>query len=170
MSQSQPTQTPAAPELYLLDTNILARLTQATSPMHEAATDAVAALTARGDLLFVTPQNFVELWNLATRPADKNGFGLTTAQAATQLARHEAAFRLIPDNAAIFGQWKRLVSAYGVQGTNTHDTRLAAVAIAASVPNILTFNFKHFRRFAPEGLSAVDPATVLPVTNSTEKA
>ncbi len=160
MSQSQPPQPQTAPALYLLDSNILARLTETTSPMHQAASDAVAALTARGDLLFVTPQNFVEFWNLATRPADKNGFGLTTAQAAAQLARHEAAFRLIPDHSAIFGQWKRLVSAYNVQGTNTHDTRLAAVAIAAKVPNILTFNFKHFRRFAPEGLTAIDPATI----------
>jgi predicted nucleic acid-binding protein len=166
VSQSQPTQTPTAPALYLLDTNILARLTETASPMHQTATDAVTALTTRGDLLFVTPQNFVEFWNLATRPADKNGFGLTTAQAAAQLATYETAFRLIPDHAAIFGQWKRLVSAYGVQGANTHDTRLAAVAIAAKVPNILTFNFKHFRRFAPEGLTAIDPATVPPLTTT----
>lgn len=152
------------PALYLLDTNILTRLTESASPMHQTASDAVASLTARGDLLFTTPQNFVEFWNVATRPTDKNGLGLSVADAAAELAKHEAAFRLIPDTAAIFPQWKRLVSLYQVKGTNTHDTRLAAVAIASKVPNLLTFNFKHFRRFAPEGLAAIDPATVPPLT------
>ncbi len=128
--------------------------------MHQTASDAVTALTARGDLLFVTPQNFVEFWSVATRPINKNGLGLSLADAATELAKHEAAFRLIPDTAAIFPQWKRLVSLYQVQGVDTHDTRLAAVAITSKVPNLLTFNIKHFWRFAPEGLTAIDPATV----------
>jgi hypothetical protein len=45
-------------------------------------------------------------------------------------------------------------------GKQTHDGRLAAVALAYGVPNILTFNIADFRRYIPHGVVPVDPATV----------
>jgi predicted nucleic acid-binding protein len=162
-------QTPqaTAPDWYLLDTNILARLTERTSRQHQTAADAVRILIARGALLFITPQNFGEFWSLTTRPTTKNGMGLTAATAAAEFANHKGAFRMLPDAAATFAQWERLVSTYNVTGPDVHDARLAAVALVYQVPHVLTFNGKHFRRFAPEGLKIVDPATIANATQPT---
>lgn len=156
-----------APDWYLLDTNILARLTERSSRQHQTAANAVKTLIARGALLFITPQNFGEFWSLATRPPTKNGMGLTAATAAAEFANHKNAFRMLPDDAATFAQWERLVSTYGVIGPDVHDARLAAVALVYQVPNVLTFNGKHFRRFAPEGLKIVDPASIATATQPT---
>ena len=160
MPTQQPTAPATAPAWYLLDTNILARLTERGARQHQTAANAVKTLIARGDLLFITPQNFGEFWSLATRPPTKNGMGLPVATAASEFANHKNAFRMLPDNPATFAQWERLVSTYGVIGPDVHDARLAAVALVYQVPNVLTFNGKHFNRFAPEGLKIVDPATI----------
>lgn len=150
------------PAFHLVDTNVLARLTETKHPQHPVAVNAVRTLIARGDSLFIAPQNCVELWNLMTRPALQNGFGFTPTQAASELVKVEAAFLLLPETPAIFGQWKALATTYQVQGKNVHDTRLAAIALVYQIENILTFNFRDFQRFAPAGLTAVDPAKVTP--------
>lgn len=156
------------PNWYLLDTNILARLTERQSRQHQTAANTVRILIARGDLLFITPQNFGEFWSLATRPNAKNGMGLTAARAAVEFANHKAIFRVLPDDAATFAQWERLVITYNVIGPDVHDARLAAIALVYNVPNVLTFNVKHFRRFEPEGLNIVDPASIAAVQPPTD--
>ncbi len=158
MSQSQPTQ----PARYLLDSNTLLRISDPTSATHQTALDAVASLTASGAVLCITAQNLVEFRNVSTRPKEKNGLGFSPAKAETEAVKHKAAFTFLPDVPAIFGQWERLVSAYQVCGVQVHDTRLCAVALTYQVGKILTFNGKDFRRFAPEGLTPIDPATVPP--------
>jgi predicted nucleic acid-binding protein len=164
---SQPTPQPLSPAVqillfYLLDTNILLRLSDPNSAQHQAAKDAVANLVASGAVLFITPQNLIEFWDAATRTKLKNGLALTPNAAQNEIATHKATFRLLPDNANILPEWERLASIYQVEGRNVHDTRLAAVALVYKVPNFLTFNIKHFRHFTSEGLTAIDPATVKP--------
>jgi len=162
-------QTPqTVPDWYLLDTNISARLTEHNSRQHQTATNAVRILIARGDLLFITPQNFGEFWSLATRPTTKNGMGLTADAAAAEFANHKNIFRMLPDDAATFAQWERLVTTYNVIGPDVHDARLAAIALVYNVPNILTFNVKHFRLFEPEGLKIVDPASIATIQTPTD--
>lgn len=148
------------PARYLLDSNTLLRISDPTSATHQAALDAVAQLTTTGAVLCITAQNLVEFWNVATRPKDKNGLGFSVANVQNEVAKHQAAFTFLPDAPAVFGQWERLVSAYEVKGVQVHDTRLCAVALTYKVGNVLTFNGKDFRRFAPEGITAVDPASI----------
>ena len=149
-----------SPSRYLLDTNILLRRADNQSALHQRATEAVASLLASRALVCLTPQNLIEFWNVATRPAAKNGLGWNATQTQIELSALRSRFTFLPDNPAIFAQWERLVTTHNVQGVQVHDTRLAAVALAYGVENILTFDTKDFRRFAPEGLSIVDPATV----------
>ena len=156
-----------APDWYLLDTNILSRLTERHSRQHQAAANAVRILITRGDLLFITPQNFGEFWSLATRPTTKNGMGLTVASAA-EFANHKSIFRMLPDDAATFAQWERLVTTYHVIGPDVYDARLAAIALVYDVPNILTFNVKHFRRFEPEGLKIIAPTSITTIQSPTD--
>ena len=63
----------------LLDTNVLARLLQPGPRLAQVAQQATGALRKRGDQPCLVPQNFYELWAVATRPAAANGLGLTIA-------------------------------------------------------------------------------------------
>lgn len=61
---------------YLLDTNILLRLSNRRDPNHGMVKAALDALTEHGADICCTPQNVSEFWNVCTRPRDRNGFGL----------------------------------------------------------------------------------------------
>lgn len=65
---------------YLVDSNILLRIARRDNPDHAVVVAALAALSAGGGVLYYTHQNIAEFWNVATRPANKNGFGLTGAE------------------------------------------------------------------------------------------
>jgi len=61
----------------LVDTNVLLRSAQPNHPLCSQATRAVSELIHRRDAVFFCSQNIAEFWNVATRPADQNGFGLS---------------------------------------------------------------------------------------------
>lgn len=141
---------------YLVDTNVLLRAAQASHPSHAAAVGAVRSLLARGERLCVLPQNLIEFWAVATRPAESNGLGMGVDDAAAELDKLKAIFELLPDTAAIYREWEALVRAHQVRGKEAHDARIAAAMLAHGVTHILTFNGGDFKRFA--GVTAVDPA------------
>lgn len=145
---------------YLVDTNVLLRFALRSDARHGVVRAAVRELRHRGDRLRVTTQNFVEFWNAATRPAARNGFGLSPAEADRRLRLLERVFFLLPDMPAVYGQWRRLVVTFSVSGVQVHDARLVAAMRANAVTHILTFNTSDFARYAPEGIVAVDPADV----------
>ena len=66
--------------IYLVDTNVLLRLVDRTHPLHQIVRTALRKLRVAGHKLRATSQNFVEFWNVATRPVARNGFGLTPAE------------------------------------------------------------------------------------------
>jgi predicted nucleic acid-binding protein len=145
---------------HLVDTNILLRSAQPAHPMHATATRAVRTLLARGDDMAFLPQNAREFWNVCTRPLASNGLGLSTAQADAELSRISAALTFLPDDPAVFPEWRRLVVTYAVQGVQVHDAHLVASMLVHGATRILTFNTGDFARYAAEGITAVDPATV----------
>src|SRR5262245_34605018 len=112
---------------YLADTNVLLRWVQPADPFHAVALAAVEELLDQGERVYVTPQNFVEFWSVATRPASLNGLGMTPAEANTEVGRLEQLFLLAPDDPAIYGEWRRLVASVGVSGAQVHDARLVAI-------------------------------------------
>lgn len=59
----------------LVDTNILLRSAQPNHPQSSQATHSVSRLIRQRDAVFFCSQNIAEFWNVATRPADKNGLG-----------------------------------------------------------------------------------------------
>jgi predicted nucleic acid-binding protein len=54
---------------------------------------------------------------------------------------------LLPDSREVHEEWRRLLVAYTIVGAQVHDTRLVAAMLVHEVPNLLTFNADHFRRF-----------------------
>lgn len=143
---------------YLVDTNVLLRLVQLSSPSHTDARRASLTLRKRGEELFITPQNLIEFWAVATRPVADNGLGLAVAQAARELRKLKRFFRLRPDTPAIFPEWEKLVTTYQVSGKQVHDARLVAAMQAHGLTHILTFNTNDFNRYG--GITAINPQTV----------
>jgi len=147
---------------YLIDTNILVRLSNSDDPKHGVASEAVERLTLRGGRLYLTPQTLIEFRGVATRPKAVNGLGFSLIEAENQMREFESVFPLLEDTPAIFPLWKNLVAAAGVIGKQVHDARLVAVCHAHGVTHLLTFNGPHFARltgFGP-GIEVVDPAAV----------
>jgi predicted nucleic acid-binding protein len=140
----------------LIDTNTLLRTLQPLHPQRETARAAIKALTARGRELHVVPQNLMELWVVATRPASQNGLGLSTAEAASELTRLKSMFDFLPDTPAIYPVWESLVLRYRVSGKPAHDARLVAAMQVHGLTSILTFDRAGFSRYA--AIEVVHPA------------
>jgi predicted nucleic acid-binding protein len=90
-----------------------------------------------------------------TRPAYKNGFGLSIRETEEEVLLVERAFTLLPDNAQIHPLWRRMVNDYGVHGRQGHDARLVAAMRVHGLSNLLTLNRADFLRYS--GITVVDP-------------
>ena len=145
---------------YLLDTNILLRTISPNDPMHIETIAAIDILNASREQVVIAPQNLIELWNVCTRPTEKNGLGFTPERTKAEVDRLKRLFIFIPDTPAIFPEWERLVTTYEVKGTKVHDTRLVAFMLVHRLSQILTFNVKDFRRFSPE-ITPVSPKEIV---------
>jgi predicted nucleic acid-binding protein len=144
---------------YLADTNLLLRLADPASPQHPVATNALAGLLARSDEVYLTPQNFIEFWAVATRPVEANGFGWTSERTAKEVTDLQARFPLLPDSPDIFTRWLELVKQLPVHGKRVHDARLVAVLQAHAVEHLISFNTSDFTLFS--SLSLVDPCSLV---------
>ena len=86
----------------LVDTNILLRSAQPRNPLCAQATQAVSKLIRQKDAVFFCSQNIAEFWNVATRPADLNGLGLSHEEVLQEVSSIERLLTLLPDIPAIY--------------------------------------------------------------------
>lgn len=144
---------------HLTDTNILVFSANRTSPFHAQAAGALESLLRLDVRLCVTPQNLIEFWNACTRPRERNGLGLSVAEADRETSRVERLLTLLPDNPAIYPEWRRLVVAHAVSGVQVHDARLVAAMNVYRLKRVLTLNGRDFSRYS--GIRIVLPSEVL---------
>jgi len=142
----------------LVDTNILLRMTRRSDPQHQLVDTALAQLADQGTILYYTHQNVAELWNAMTRPVARNGFGLTVLEAEREVQAIETGMSFLPDNEAVYREWRRIVLQHGVLGVQVHDARLVATMYVHGLSHILTLNVTDFNRFV--GLTAVHPGSL----------
>ena len=145
---------------YLADTNLLLRLADPASAHHPIATQALARLFGQGDEVFLTPQNFIEFWAVATRPVEANGFGWSSERTTKEVTELRERFPLLPDSPEIFTRWLELVKQLPVHGKRVHDARLVAVLLAHAVEHLITFNTSDFAAFASVA-SLIDPNSLV---------
>jgi predicted nucleic acid-binding protein len=143
---------------YLVDTNVLVRLVVPADLRYSSARCAVEILEEEG--LCAASQNFIEFWNVTTRPVENNGLGLTTTAADQVLKDLEQAIPRLPEPVEIYDRWRKLVVRFGVSGVKVHDARLVALMLANDVSQLLTFNTSDFRRYEVLGIRAIDPGEV----------
>ena len=146
---------------HLVDTNILLRISRRDDPDHAMVDAALTKLRSSGTILYYTHQNISEFWNVATRPANRNGFGLSVSDTERETRAIEREMVLLPDSAAVYQEWRRLVFTHSVCGVQVHDARLAAAMKVHAVSHLLTLNPDDFRRY--EHVTAVHARTYLVV-------
>lgn len=93
-----------------------------------------------------------------TRPVDRNGLGLSVVETEREVRAIEGGMVLLPDNEAVYREWRRIVVKYSVSGVQVHDARLAAAMYVHGVSHTLTLNVADFSRF--DGLAALHPDSV----------
>lgn len=143
---------------YLIDTNILLRLSRSDDPRQQLIDHALNALKQRGIEFYFSMQNIAEFWNVCTRPADRNGHGLAIADAKILLEFIESTMTLLPDNEQVYSEWRSLVLAHEVRGVRVHDARLVAIMQAYGLTHILTLNQQDFARYTK--VRAIHPSEV----------
>lgn len=140
---------------HLLDTNLPLRLADPASPDHAAALNAITRLLTAGHELYITTQNIIEFWSVASRPTSVNGFGWNTRRTLDEVEFVLSRFPLLDDIPAVMAHWLQLVSSLGVVGRQVHDARIVAVMKAHAVTHLVTFNVRDFRRY-PD-VTIIDP-------------
>jgi predicted nucleic acid-binding protein len=146
----------------VLDTGILLRLIDAQDSLHGIVEQAVDTLITRHEDLLLTTQNIAELWNVASRPIANNGLAL----GATEISKLyqdtiEPICAVLIETDSLPDEFKRLLTQYVVVGKQVHDARLVAMMLVGRVDTILTLNERNFRRFEPEGIKIVTPASLV---------
>ena len=144
---------------YLLDTNVLLRLSDAGSPSMEIARRATNGLMERGELVYVTSQNIIEFWAVATRPIEVNGLGWTVDQADRESKLILDRFLLLEETPGIFEKWLRVVHTKKIMGKQAHDARFVAIMLAHGISHLVTFNTSDFARFSE--IHVVSPAEII---------
>jgi len=143
----------------LVDTNILLRCAQPTHPLWSQAAHSVASLIRDKHSVFVCAQNIAEFWNVATRPVDRNGLGLSHEEVFHEVSEIERLLMLLPDVPAIYPAWKNIVHDQRVQGVKVYDARLVAIMTVYSIETVLTFNTEDFQRYSK--ITALHPSAML---------
>ena len=132
---------------YLVDTNILLRLSKEDDPHYAVVQSAIQTLIENRAQLCYAPQNISEFWNVCTRPARHNGFGLSIEETDARIHAIERIMTLLPDNEQIYWIWRDLVVSHRARGVRVHDARLAAAMQVHAVSHILTLNQPDFARY-----------------------
>jgi predicted nucleic acid-binding protein len=145
---------------YLADTNIILRFVNRHDPLHTTIRGAVRTLRSDGHQVCIVPQNCVEFWNVATRPVTRNGYGLSIADTSTALRLIERLFPILPEQPAVYAEWRMVVAQFGVAGVQVHDARLVATMRVYHITQILTINTDDFVRYGSIGIVPVHPSQV----------
>ena len=145
----------------LVDTNVLLRALDRQHQLCRVARRAMINLRRHNYNLFLTAQNLIEFWAVATRPVDANGLGMSTQWSAAQLTRIKRFFSILPDTADMFAEWERIVIQQEVSGKKAHDARLVASMKVYDITKILTFNSADFSRF-PD-ITIIEPQKLSPL-------
>ena len=143
----------------LVDTNILIRSIRRHGVAYPEISTAIDRLLATETVLFYGHQNIAEMWNVMTRPFEKNGLGMSVSHAETEVKAVERVMLLLPESELVYQQWRKLVVTHTIRGVKVHDARLAALMYVHHVRFILTLNESDFSRF-PE-IEPIHPKMVL---------
>jgi len=136
--------------MILLDTNILIHSKLAASPHYAKVTQRLTHFYEDNEELIICPQVLYEFYVVATRPANKNGLGVSSHDALHEINNLQETFTLISDPAGLFVDWMSLLQKYQTLGKSAHDTRLVAFMMGHGIKHIYTLNPADLNRYNGE--------------------
>jgi predicted nucleic acid-binding protein len=144
----------------LIDTSVLLRAFDLQNENYPLIRKLLRDCIDRRVRFVVTIQNMAEFRNVATRPVERNGQGLTSEQAKRRIALIERFCEVVAEDLNPFQVWKRIVGEHTVIGVAVHDARLVSVMISLGIKQILTLNERDFRRYGREGIQVDTPISL----------
>ena len=143
-----------------LDSSVIVASMLSWHEHHELSLAAVSKVLSDEDRVVVPRHALVEAYAVMTRLPSPHR--VSPADARTMLSGTFQGRCHLPQ----LGEaktWVLLeqVAALGIAGGRTYDAQIAAAARDAGASTLLTWNLKHLRRVAPEGLSVESPGASL---------
>jgi predicted nucleic acid-binding protein len=133
---------------YLIDTGVLLRLFDRADPAHPDIRAALQLLRQQGHALVACAQNVAEFWSVSTRPSSaRGGYGQSVSTTERRVQFFERCGDILPETAAAYQAWRRILVHHAIQGVAVHDARLVATMETAGITHIVTLNAKDFARF-----------------------
>lgn len=136
----------ARPDRIMLDTNVLLAATDEGRPEH---TDALMIINewASDVTLCTSGQILREYLVVATRPAERNGLGLKTADAVGNVRAIRERTAFLAEDARVAGRLSALLVDVECGGKQVHDANVVATMLAHGVGMVITMNIGDFARF-----------------------
>jgi predicted nucleic acid-binding protein len=131
-----------------LDTNVLVHSTAPSSSLHARARGALLRLDGAGHEVWVSRQILREFFAVVTRPQTFLA-PVPPEEAAADLRRMEARFRVAEDGPEVMARLRELVVTRRVHGRQVHDANIVATMLAHGVGRLVTLNARDFRRYEP---------------------
>ena len=122
----------------LLDSNILLRWLEPEQPDQIIVKRALERLLVADADLCYTSQNLGEFWNALTRRTNRNGYGLSPAQAHLRARAVESKITLLPDTPDVHTEWRKLLVTHWFpeprSTTPVSSPQCTSMASSASLP------------------------------------
>jgi len=136
------------PDRVMLDTNVLLAATDEGRAEHRDALTVVNDWAAGRTDLFTSGQILREYLAVATRPADKNGLGLTLPDALGNVRAIRERTTLLAEDAKVTDRLAGLLADVECRGNQVHDANLIATMLVYGIGWVVTMNVRDFARFA----------------------
>ncbi|WP_067826498.1 type II toxin-antitoxin system VapC family toxin [Nocardia inohanensis] len=131
----------------IVDTNILLAASDTGRADFTAARRVLETWPAAGVTLYTSGQILREYLCVATRPADRNGLGLSRSDAIANTNVFGSRLRFLDETARVHHRLVELVNESPCAGKQVHDANIVATMLIHGVGTVLTLNIGDFKRF-----------------------
>lgn len=149
------------PARVMLDTNVLLASTDEGRAEHRRALEILNDWPARGTALYASGQILREYLAVATRSVQKNGLGLSLADALSNVRAFRGRTRLLAEDSKVADRLLTLLDDVAGGGKQVHDANVVATMLVHGIDTVVTANLGDFARFTRQvrliGLGSVPP-------------
>jgi predicted nucleic acid-binding protein len=136
------------PDRVMLDTNVLLAATDEGRAEHRDALTVLNDWAATRTDLCTSGQILREYLAVATRPAEKNGLGLSLPDALGNVRAIRDRTTLLAEDSKVADRLLGLLADIDCRGKQVHDANLVATMLVHGIGTVITMNLADFARFA----------------------
>lgn len=134
----------------VLDTDVLLAASDTGRAEYVSARAALDEWPAVGTTLYTSGQILREYLSVATRPANRNGLGLSQTDAVGNVRALQGRLRMLAENEKVTSRLLKLLDNVECTGKQVHDANIVATMLAHGVDTLVTINIDDFTRFEPQ--------------------